>query len=250
MGAPAPPQRRAAAGYGYLGEMMGYRLGGAVLLCALAGVAWGAAPGKSYDVFIIPGSGMATLLAQTTAQLGQYHLTSLAAQGFQPHVTLYLAKYGPDALPRLKQEVAALSQRQQTFPLRLTHLNQTRGDWLMVVVENSRALQSLSDTLVRRLSPYRDKGAPLPGWVNAYPEKKAAFVRYGSPNVFSHFDPHVTLLAQSDHAALSQFMRCYGQRFGTQILEAVGLGIAETDENGQSKAVLVRYDFSVPGSGK
>ncbi|WJH22182.1 hypothetical protein FGU63_15600 [Edwardsiella ictaluri] len=77
MGAPAPPQRRAAAEYGYLGEMMGYRLGGAVLLCALAGVAWGAAPGKSYDVFIIPGSGMATLLAQTTAQLGQYHLEPL-----------------------------------------------------------------------------------------------------------------------------------------------------------------------------
>ncbi|ELM3737726.1 2'-5' RNA ligase family protein [Edwardsiella piscicida] len=229
---------------------MGYRLGGAVLLCALTGAAWGAGASKSYDVFIIPSRGMETLLAQTTAQLGQYHLTSLAAQGFQPHVTLYLAEYGPDALPRLKQEVAALSQRQRAFPLRLTHLIQTRGDWLMVAVENSRELQSLSDTLVRRLSPYRDKGAPLPGWVKAYPEKKTAFVRYGSPNVFSHFDPHVTLLAQSDHAALSQFMQRDGQRFGAQTLEAVGLGIAETDANGQSKTVLARYDFAAPSAGQ
>ncbi|MDA6076810.1 hypothetical protein O0544_10720 [Edwardsiella anguillarum] len=76
----------------------------------------GASKSKSYDVFIIPSDGMETLLAQTTAQLGQYHLTSLAAQGFQPHVTLYLAEYGPDVLPRLKQEVAALSQRQRAFP--------------------------------------------------------------------------------------------------------------------------------------
>lgn len=221
-------------------------LNACALMCLLAGTAWGAAPGKSYDVFIIPSAGVNTLIAQTSEQLAECGLTSLARQGFMPHVTLYLADYGPDALPRLQREVAALSRQWQPFPLQLTHLTQTRGDWLMIAVQNSPSLQRLSDSLVQRLSPYRDKSAAMPAWVNAYPEKKAAFAQYGSPNVFTHFDPHITLLAQSDHAALSQFMQRYGQHFSAQRVEAIGLGISETDSNGQSRTVLARYDFSAP----
>lgn len=229
---------------------MGYRLSCCTRLCGVTDSAWGVPPDKSYDVFIIPGDGLDTLITQTSAQLAQCGLRSLAAQGFRPHVTLYLADYGPDALPQLKQVVAALSQRWHAFPMCLTQLTQTRGDWLMISVQNSPSLQGLSDSLVHQLSPYRDKAAPVPAWVNAYPEKKAAFAQYGSPNVFADFDPHITLLAQSDHAALSRFMQRYGQYVSGQTVEAIGLGIAETDSNGQSKTLLARYDFAASSAGQ
>ncbi|SPW25531.1 Uncharacterised protein [Edwardsiella tarda] len=147
-------------------------LSACALMCLLAGTAWGAAPGKSYDVFIIPSAGVNTLITQTSEQLAECGLTSLARQGFMPHVTLYLADYGPDALPRLQREVAALSRQWQPFPLQLTHLTQTRGDWLMIAVQNSPSLQRLSDSLVQRLSLYRDKSAAMPAWVNAIQRRR------------------------------------------------------------------------------
>ncbi|SPW25532.1 Uncharacterised protein [Edwardsiella tarda] len=43
-------------------------------------------------------------------------------------------------------------------------------------------------------------------------------------------------------------MQRYGQHFSAQRVEAIGLGISETDSNGQSRTVLARYDFSAPAA--
>jgi hypothetical protein len=39
-----------------------------------------------------------------------------------------------------------------------------------------------------------------------YPAKLPAFERYGSPNVFMQFDPHLTLLANEASPALATYM--------------------------------------------
>ena len=65
-------------------------------------------------------------------------------------------------------------------------------------VELSGCLQTLSDTVVQATYHLATPNQPIPAWINSLPpaEKaaKIAMIRkYGSPNVFSQFQPHVTV---------------------------------------------------------
>lgn len=45
-------------------------------------------------------------------------------------------------------------------------------------------LQRLSDQITMELTELRNFKAPTPGWTTSMPDKRKAFLRYGSPNVF------------------------------------------------------------------
>ena len=62
----------------------------------------------------------------------------------------------------------------------------------MLDIQNSQTLQQLSNTVVKDLAKYRNKDYPAPSWVKFYPNKLKSFEKYGSPNTFAEFNPHLT----------------------------------------------------------
>ncbi|WP_163923625.1 2'-5' RNA ligase family protein [Photobacterium sp. Alg240-V54] len=198
----------------------------------------------SYNLFLIPSHNVDKTVSAISSQLKQQQLSSLYSQGYLPHITLYLSQYSTSNLKLLKQQAQQLASQWHQFPLTLEHIERTKGDWLMLEISNTRELQRLADTAAITVSPLRTMDQKAPAWVSHYPEKLAAFQRYGSPNVFTNFDPHITLLAQSDPQKLTQFMTNYGQKFQQLKFDALGIGIAAVNSNGQAKAVIARYPFT------
>ena len=198
----------------------------------------------SYNLFLIPSHNVDTTVSTISNQLKQHQLSALYSQGYLPHITLYLTEYPTTNLKLLQQQAQQLAHQWHQFPLTLKHIERTKGDWLMLKVSNTRELQRLADTAAITVSPLRSMDPKVPAWVSHYPEKLAVFQRYGSPNVFTNFEPHITLLAQSDPQKLTQFMADYGDKFQSVNFKALGIGIAAVNSNGQAKAVIARYSFA------
>jgi hypothetical protein len=120
-----------------------------------------------------------------------------------PHVTLYLADFMEDT-DSMEELVTVLKE---TVPVLLVPCNMTldqplpysaKSGYAMIGVELSTCLQLLSDTLVHRTHHLITQPAPIPDWVYALKEplrsrKIHLIQQYGSPNVFSEFQPHVTV---------------------------------------------------------
>lgn len=125
-----------------------------------------------------------------------------------PHVTLFLTTFtdinSPDFLSAAD---AALKQAYADSCSPPTNMNiavsqYASGSYGMLDVELTACLQSLSDSLVTATAKFVDPSAKeyIPDWIYNLPEDEQAekidlITTYGSPNVFSGFAPHVTLLA-------------------------------------------------------
>lgn len=75
---------------------------------------------------------------------------------------------------------------------------QINGAYVMLPVENTPCLQTLSTTLLHSLQSYLRHPVVVPSWVASLPEpdRSAAIFRtrtYGSPNILERFAPHVTV---------------------------------------------------------
>jgi 2'-5' RNA ligase len=167
--------------------------------------------------------------------------------GFQIHCTLYMTRYAPDQETEVREFIASLSRSIHPFPVTTTGLHVTKDNWLFLNLERDRNLQTLCDSVVRALAPLRAPAQSVPDWLAAYPEKMEFFKEYGSPNVFSQFEPHLTLLARSDGEKLSRFLAAHkdspglsGNLAGT----AIGIGLAEADGAGQMKDGITLYPFA------
>ncbi|MBY3788955.1 2'-5' RNA ligase family protein [Photobacterium carnosum] len=203
-----------------------------------------ASPTTSYNLFLIPSHNVDKTVSTISHQLKKQHLSSLYSQGYLPHITLYLTEYPTQNLKSLKQQAQQLATQWHSFNLTLSNIESTKGDWLMLKVSNTPELQRLADTAAITIAPLRAMDPKVPTWVSHYPEKLAAFQRYGSPNVFTNFEPHITLLPQTDHQKLTQFMTNYGDKFHPVNFKALGIGIAAVNNNGQTKAVIAHYSFT------
>lgn len=197
----------------------------------------------NYDVFAITGSELTATLDQLNGQLDKFNLTGLSKTGRVPHITLYLTEYNRAALSKLKQDVRKISDNWHSSPVELASLTRTKDNWLMISVRDNGNLQKMSDAVVNSAATLRYKDAQMPSWVNSYPEKKESFQKYGSPNVFANFQPHITVLTPSDASALTQFMDAYGNHFKPAEIHVNGIGIAEVDDNGQVKKIVAEYLF-------
>lgn len=163
------------------------------------------------------------------------------------HVTLYLASYASDNLSTVIDKVKAIAKQQKTISIKTTNLFLTQGNYLMLDVNNNKQssgdnapLQKLSDQITVSLNELRDFSAKIPHWVNQIPEKKKAFMAYGSPNVFFEFSPHLSLLAKNFtnkdteaqfRAEISQIIAHYP--FQEHIVHATAIGIGYVDAFGQ-----------------
>ena len=123
-----------------------------------------------------------------------------------PHVTLYLTEFtcpratDKECVNLVKHGISGVLEKLGTVsPCRSAVTNPyPSGSYAMLNVSHQRCLQYFSDTIVNATYMYAKPNQTVPGWVWALPEpersRKVAFVKkYGSPNVFSEFDPHVTI---------------------------------------------------------
>jgi hypothetical protein len=119
------------------------------------------------------------------------------------HITLYLAAFTDDNLPMVKKRVAHIAKNWAPIALKTSNIYITKGNYVMLDVDNNQTngknppLQQLSDTIALKLNLFRNSEAKIPDWVQAVPEKRKAFERYGSPNVFFEYSPHFSLMAKA-----------------------------------------------------
>ena len=127
----------------------------------------------------------------------------------QPHVTLYLTKFRPEALQtELPQRISKAVDSLITVcrPILGMEAVSVQGTYGMWAVEDSGCLQFWSDTIVNATYDLAVKNQSIPSWVEALPEparseKIALIQKYGSPNVFAQFWPHVTLAYDTQDSA-------------------------------------------------
>ncbi|TCN79616.1 2'-5' RNA ligase family protein [Shewanella fodinae] len=198
---------------------------------------------QTLDVYAIPSKPIVQLVSDTSKQLATYGMQSFYQQGRPVHITLYLTAFPDASDAAIKQAVQQLSQQYQPIPLIAKGFTVTKGNWAFIDVERSRELQRLADKVTLALEQLRDPNPVLPEWVKAYPGKLAAFERYGSPNVFQNFEPHLTLLAAEKNPQLVKFQQLMQQQIPRANGEIIGLGIGVTDEWGQQRQVLAEYFF-------
>ncbi|MEG3766639.1 2'-5' RNA ligase family protein [Alteromonas sp. 14N.309.X.WAT.G.H12] len=197
----------------------------------------------SMDVFAIPSKPLVTLVKQTSDALKKEGIESFYEQGFEVHATLYLTDFPEGSEAAIKKAVEKIVANHQAFPIKAQGFTVTPSHWAFIDLELSPTLQRLADEVTLAIEPLRDHQADLPGWVKHYPNKLEAFKRYGSPNVFQNFQPHLTLLANEQSpnlASVEAKMKASPPQAEGKI---IGLGIGITDETGQQKEVIARYYF-------
>lgn len=195
----------------------------------------------SIDVYAIPSKPIVDLVAKTSSDLAGQGMTSFYAQGHAAHVTLYLTRYPASAEPALKAAVARAVKDCRSFPLTVEGSERTASNWLFLRVARSAALQRLADEITLTAEPFRSHDIAPPAWMREYPAKLPAFERYGSPNVFMQFDPHLTLLANETDPRLPAFVAGLEKNPPKAIGTVEGVGIGIVDANGQVVQTLAEY---------
>lgn len=197
----------------------------------------------SLNVFAIPSQPIIGLVQTTSDALKKEGITTFYEKGFPVHATLYLTDFPKGSEDAIKQEVKNVVARFQVFPIQASGLTVTQSHWAFIDLAPSATLQRLADEITLAIAPLRDQNASLPTWVKNFPNKLAAFQRYGSPNVFQNFQPHLTLLANEKSPKLAAFnikMKANPPQATGQI---IGIGIGISDQWGQQKDVIAQYFF-------
>ncbi|KAF2076251.1 hypothetical protein CYY_002429 [Polysphondylium violaceum] len=118
-----------------------------------------------------------------------------------PHITLYLTDFQENQVQNIQQSIEkvfpVLQQVAQDCNVELNFINVT-GQYGMWNVKLNSCLQTLSDVIVDNTYQFITPNQSIPEWVYDLPEplrseKIAMIQKYGSPNVFDQFQPHVTL---------------------------------------------------------
>lgn len=222
------------------------RLPASILLAALP-VAVHAQPSESYNIYAIPSRPVVEAVAKVSDTLAEAGMTSFHRQGHAVHATLYLTRYPASAESALKTAVARIARCQAPFAMQVNGIEVTPSNWVFLHVEPSQALQRLADTVTLAAEPLRDHSVQAPAWMAAYPDKLPAFQRYGSPNVFMQYQPHLSLLADEKSPELAAFVAAAQAQPPQASGEVTGIGIGVTDANGQIVRTLAEYPLQAAG---
>jgi hypothetical protein len=157
--------------------------------------------------------------------------------GYQTHCTLYMTQYPEGTKDSVLAKIAELASNTREFEINSTGLEITSGNWYFMNLERNRNLQTLSDNVVEMLAPLRAQSDFIPDWAKEFPTKLEYIAKYGSPNVYSEFNPHLTFLAKSDEEKLQRFNKKHADSDFAKVIGgsvvAIGAGIADRD--GQMK---------------
>ena len=192
----------------------------------------------NYNVFVKLDDNASKNVSLISKDLERVGIESLYSQGYVVHLTLYLTEYKADKLDQIKSVVNEIASKSHPFEIEFKKVFKTGGNWLMLDNDKNVTLQALSDEVTHLLSPIRATDAVVPAWAKNIPAKAASFEKYGSPNVFSNFDPHVTLVVGKfgDVAQKGQLEALLAiNKFTPFKSKVIGMGIAEVDGSGQAK---------------
>ncbi len=216
------------------------------LMALIASLVWAshakAEDRVSIDIYAIPSPSIVEGVEKASVDLTARGMTTFHAQGHPAHVTLYLTQYPVSAAPALKAAVARATKACRQFPLAATGLERTASNWLFLKVDRTAALQRLADEITLAAEPLRSHDLSPPSWMKEYPAKLPAFERYGSPNVFMQFDPHLTLLANETSPNLGKYVADMATRPPRAVGRVTGIGMGIVDANGQLVKTLAEYN--------
>lgn len=184
------------------------------------------------------------------------------------HTTLYLTDFPQKNLKSVSQRVRQLANQTAPFTIRTAHLSIGNGNYVMLDVSSPsllnrqhNQLQNLSDAVVEQLHDLRNKQARIPDWAKHDARKRQSFAHYGSPNVFSEFSPHFTLMAkqfpskqinEEFNQTLRALITDYQKRYPNQHLwiQATGIGIGYVNQYGQITQEIASFKFPIARTGK
>lgn len=172
-------------------------------------------------------------------------------QKFPTHITLYLFNAPKKQVPHIKNLLKNFLTGHPSITLLSDRCQITSSGFAMLNIKSTEALSSFSEGVVRLLYVFRDKTSLIPLWAESLPKKRMMFKRYGSPNVFSEFSPHISLgVLNLSYKKLQDLQKMFSEnkqnnshqsQKPTEILE-VGLGI--TNNEGQIIKELASYQLS------
>eukprot|EP00658_Telonema_sp_P-2_P051411 TRINITY_DN39470_c0_g1_i2.p1 TRINITY_DN39470_c0_g1~~TRINITY_DN39470_c0_g1_i2.p1 ORF type:complete len:272 (+),score=93.07 TRINITY_DN39470_c0_g1_i2:53-868(+) len=121
----------------------------------------------------------------------------------KPHATLYLTEWQCENGTQsacIAEIKAAVAKTVTGFAPCNFSLGEpfAQGTYAMISVNVTACLQKYSDTMVLATYKFAAKNQTPPPWIHNLPEperseKLAMVAKYGSPNVFSQFQPHVSI---------------------------------------------------------
>lgn len=196
----------------------------------------------NYNVFVTLDNSAKKEVTNISKGLKKVGIDSLYSKGYVIHMTLYLTEYKKEAFNDIKKVVDEIAKEQKQFDVDFYRLRKTATNWYMLDAKTNFEIQNLADTVTVKLNKLRATDAKVPDWAKSIPEKVKSFEVYGSPNVFTSFDPHITLLTPEDSAKIDKFDKSY--KFKNFSSKVTGIGIAEVDDLGQAKDVLYHVNLS------
>eukprot|EP01112_Ceratiomyxa_fruticulosa_P008017 TRINITY_DN2079_c0_g2_i1.p1 TRINITY_DN2079_c0_g2~~TRINITY_DN2079_c0_g2_i1.p1 ORF type:complete len:271 (+),score=53.60 TRINITY_DN2079_c0_g2_i1:70-813(+) len=124
----------------------------------------------------------------------------LGPKGTIPHITLYLTQFQDVYIKNITEQVYNMIESNpeiRACPVMLEN-SYVSDSWGMLNVSTPNCLQQMSDLIVNATYLFITPNQTVPSWVYSLPEpersEKIEMVKkYGSPNVFSQFQPHVTI---------------------------------------------------------
>jgi hypothetical protein len=131
-------------------------------------------------------------------------------QPHTPHVTLYLSKFPESALPGLInaiREAAKAPAFAMPCESKISYVFAS-GSYIMLPISESTCLQSMSDVVVQHTHHMSIPNQTAPAWLLLLPEpqrsmKMDMLIRFGSPNVFRQYEPHITIACSASATELA-----------------------------------------------
>jgi len=148
-----------------------------------------------------------------------------------PHITLYLTEYVSanisDVITTMDALIPNLAKKIGSCAIQFAKPF-AQGEYYMWRTEVPDCMQEIADNITVELAKYRNVNQEVPDWVYTLPEpgrsERIELVhKYGSPNVFNYFDPHLTL-AWSDQDDLTKLDQLTYPPFVFKV-EEIGLGV-------------------------
>lgn len=173
------------------------------------------------------------------------------------HITLFLADYPEEHIKELQKRVSKIAKHWHPIQIKTSQIV-TAGGYVMLDIDNTNRtngqnpeLQRLSDEITMELTELRDFNAPIPNWATSIIEKRKAFLRYGSPNVFFEYSPHFTLMAKHfiDPTQAKQFQQEMSQliqsyNFSKILTQSSVIGIGYVNSFGQITQEIQRIKLN------
>ncbi|APC95782.1 2'-5' RNA ligase family protein [Francisella tularensis subsp. novicida] len=211
---------------------------------------------KQYNVYLIPDTTADNYVKEFDNSLAktdvlEKYKTTPFIKNHPVHLTLYLTSFQSKYIKDINSQLANLAKNTEPFYIETTGFSAGKSGFVMLDIKNSQSLQQLSNVVIKDLAKYRNKDYPAPSWVKFYPSKLVSFEKYGSPNAFAEFNPHISILAanlQTDQERDS-FDKDFNEIIKNMKLKPTSfkikaIGFGEVDENGQVTKTLHIYKLN------